>query len=524
MNLRWLLRIRFARAKRSVTHVVTLISSLLMLALFVGAPVVNAIRQIGLAIEPTERHQALASFYSSTFLFWVVAGGVLDIHLGWQIDLRRMLHLPRSPLQVYLDKVRFGLIGPWVVLLLPGWLWLTVKRSAGPVETLLLGVLFLVLAVLSNQCAGIVSMLLDRATRGLLKGLGVFVLVAAGNLLLILSIKAAMMKESSGVALIGRYTSESSQWAMWRLLPGGIVAGAFEAAFKGDLLSLLFWMSMLATVTFLIGSFEYLLLRLTHLKCEAVDVSVAKKRRPSLIRGLAGYARLSILFKELRNLTRWKVMKVVLFIQGSSMPLMILLLPPTFMLFQVLLCTWLVLFSMPKANLFGCDDLSMKGLFTIPVSQESLLERKNLAVNLIIVCLIVATCLIGEAAGTFTLTTAEYLTSAIGCLSVLRAWDVVGSYCSICYSFPTSRKVADDSESFNVASFLLVFIPPVVMAPFVAAQWVANRIEQEWLGLVGCVLLAAVVVLIRRRLMARVIVPLLIREREALFSKLTLAS
>ena len=496
MLLKWLFKIRLSSYKNSSVRLTSLLLSLPACAFLIGPSLLTGIRQVTAAADSATTLAKLTSLFSSSFLLWVVAGAVFNFNVSWQVDLARVLRLPVRPSRVYAAKLIFGLVSPWLVLLFPVWVWLAWRLSASATGFLLVVIAILMFVVLTNAITGIVRLITGRVTRSWLDTLVLFLAIAVVNVFIFASLRALMMKDSSMLTRFSQALSSMLTLSLWDVLPGVIIAHAYHAAAEHNTQALLFSLLILVGAIAVAGSLELLMLKRTHLAGKPFTRARATARRSLLLRGLLRFGDrpgFVLLLKELRGLLTLKVVRVMLFIFASYLPIFVVFVPPPSFIFLFIFCTFpLMIFASVKSNLLGPEYGSIKSLFSMPIPLSEVIRVKSLAVNLMVGAVILETFVAGFIAGTITLTVLQASILLLYCCAVLTVWNILGSYCSIVSPMAMVQHNPEQADYFDPNAFLMVFGPPLVLVGFGIVHFVCSRAGRPFLELAICAALALI--------------------------------
>lgn len=524
MFLKWLFKIRLNSYKNSRIRITSLVLSLAGSALMIGPSLLTGIREVTAAADSATTLAKLTSLFSSLFLFWVVAGGVFNLNLSWQVDMARALRLPLKPFRVYAAKLVFSLFGPWLIFLFPVWLWLAWRQSAGAAAFLVVIIVILMFVVLTNAITGIVRLITGKVTAGWFYSLVLFLAFAVLNVFVFASIRAMMMKDSSILTRFSQAVSSIGSLSLWEVLPGAIIANAYQAAAERDPVGLLVSLLILAAAIGVAGLIEFLMLKRTHLAGKPFTRAHATARRSTLLSGfllLGDIPGVGLLLKELRSLLSLKVVRIMLFMFASYLPVFIVFVPPPSFLFLFMFCTFpVMLFASVKGNLLGPEYGSIKSLFSMPVHLSKVIRVKSLALNMIVGAVIVETLAVGLIAGTIALTALQFSIILLYCVTLMTVWDILGSYCSIIFPTAMVQQNPEQTDDFNPGGFIMVFGAPLVLAPFAILHGICAKAGQPQLELAGCAAVALIAIGASRLMYWPWFEGRLTARREAIYSSL----
>jgi len=491
MLLHWLVKIRLAGLKDSPVRILSVLLSLVGFALVLGPTLVSGLGAIGAVKDPVLSHKLLTYLFSSIFLFWTVAGGVFSVHLSWQIDWPRAVRLPRGPRRLYAIKIAFGLLGPWLALFFPAWLWLAWRQAAWPLGFALLVPAIMLFAVLANQITGVIALWRDRLTGGLPTTILIFCGFAVVNLMIFATLSAKVMGDTSMLMRFGEAAVWLEKFSLWQWLPGAWLAGAYRAAARHDAGAIAGWLAGLAAAVAGAAWLELAFLRRSYLAGRLViDSAPRRSWLARLLAAAGGRPGLALLLKEMWGLVRLKSVRIMLFFVASYLPLFVIFIPLTSHYFAEALCIFtLLLFSHVKGNMLGTDCAALKCLFSMPVRLGDVLRVKSLALNLLAGALLAETLLAGLLAKHISLTPRAGAMTLVSCWAFFRCWDMLGLFCSVIFPEPINPQ-GGQSDSTNPGAFVIVFGLQLLLAPFIIIQAVGERAGWPAVTLGACVALA----------------------------------
>ena len=177
------------------------------------------------------RRNALNLLAAIAVLFWVVAAVVMRFEMSRVFDVRRLLPLPVQFRALYALRVGAGLSGLWIPLFGPSLLYLLFARTAG-----LLGLALAVLAtvafvILLGRLVAVVLLKLDDLNASWVTT-AAFLLLAVVALFAVepvLKDRALDLTDQPVIDLIADQVRESRFLAAAGYLPGGLLAGIFDA-------------------------------------------------------------------------------------------------------------------------------------------------------------------------------------------------------------------------------------------------------------------------------------------------------
>ncbi|MFN0085181.1 MAG: hypothetical protein ACKVX9_07315 [Blastocatellia bacterium] len=493
MLTKWLLKIRLGGLRRSPARGAALLLSIAGLSLAIGPSLLAGLREAGRAGDAGQALARMAWFFSLSFLFWVISGGIFQFHLGWQIELPRMMRLPVSPRRIYLSKSIYGLFGPWLLVLLPAWLWMAWRQSASGLAFLLLLPALALFAILCNQAAGILSLLRNRLTSGMPWMILLFCAFGLLNTVLFALIRSRIGGDHSTIAAIGRTIRGLGRAPASMALPGELMARLHLAAGISATGRMLAWEALLLLLVLAAAGIEMAMLRRVHWKGESFASSRSNgksKNRGSWLapsmRAVRGRPEAALFLKELHALLENKSLRILLFFFFSYLPLLVFFIPPpTYALAEVLCMLPVLLFSHIKSNLLGGEHFSRKIFFTSPAGIFAAMRMKNHALNLLVGLLLGATLLVGAGAGNLAFSDLGIAMIGLYCAALFYVWDMAGCFCSARYPEPTDTRGVVLGSGLNPGGFVMILGMPLPLAVFMILQWGCARAGHPRFALIG---------------------------------------
>lgn len=443
--------------------------------------------------HPQRYETVLTSIFGSIFVMWVASGTLANFHLGWHFDLRKVFRTPFRPFKVYAVKTVCGLLGPWLLAVLPLMIassWYTV----GPLGTVVMGLGFLLFAVCANSATSIAMLLIGPLFGRIVRTTFVLMVSLAVSLVALGSVRAVVMHDHGVLTRFSHLLAQMNiRWVEY-LPAGSSLAGSLRALRDHDYTSALFFCSILLAFTMTLGLVEYMMLRRVYVAGKPL-----LKPQGSGTQGLLPLwvivfryvpeperSKACLLLREVQRLREIPSVTVLTLLNLCYCSVFVVFVPPQNVLILDIICMLPFLaFVGYKGNLLGPDWASAKMIFTQPAGLMRLLRAKNMALDLCSGAILAATIITGTLAGTLHLIWWENLAGLCYLVALFQVWDMLGSYCSIMFPQPVNRDRRAPIDAW-AAPFLMLLGPPIVLVPFAALELVGLKSGHLPIVLVGC--------------------------------------
>ncbi|MDX2031687.1 MAG: hypothetical protein SF339_13515 [Blastocatellia bacterium] len=524
MLTHWLLKIRIDGLRRSPWRFGGLFVSVAGVLLALGPTVLKSLREIALSPDAGQTDARIASFFSYSLLAWMIAGGVFQFPLGWQIDVPRAMRLPVTPRQIYQSRLLYGLVGPWLLALLPAWLWLAWRQAAsGPAFLFLLPAIAL-FATLCNQSAGILSLLRSRLTSGLPWMIALFCGFGLMNAVIFSAIRSAIGGDHEMLRRFGRLARALPHLPASLPLPGKIMARLYLAASAPSPGRMLVWLALLLLLVLAMAGVEAAMLRRVYWEARPFARTGPRGRTSwaaPAITALRGRPAAALFVKELQTLLENKSVRVLLFFFFSYLPLLVFFTPPpNYILAEVVCLLPVVVFSHIKGNLLGSEHPSRKIFFTQPGGVFAALRMKSRALNLLVGTLLGSALLPPLLAGRPAFSAFEWAMIALYAVALFYAWDMSGLYGSAFFPEPTDLRGVVQGNGNGLGGLAVFFGVQAVPAVFVPLQWGCARAGHRDLALPGGAAILLLLLTVHYRIFLPWLRAQLASRRETLYQQL----
>ena len=482
----------------------------------------GGLHKIALSATGEEAAAHVASLFTFSFLIWAVLGGIFQFHFGWPIDIARAMRLPVEPHRIYRSRLLHGLVGPWLLLLLPAWLWLAWRQAATlPAFFALLPALIL-FAMLCNQAAGILSLLRNRLTSGVPWSIGLFCVVALANVTIFSMIRARMLGDQEMLARLGRWTRALPQLPAALPTPGRAMAGLFLAAGVPAPGRMFAWGLLLLLLVLGLAAVEMRLLRRVYWEARPF---AADRRRGSwltpALRALRGRPRAALFAKETATLFENRAARIITFFFASYLPVFALFAPPpNFAMALFFAVLPVVTFSFLKGNMLGSEHPSSKVFFTMPGGAYEALRMKSRAMNATVGLLLAAGTLPMLLAGRPALSGSEWTMLGLHAIALFQIWDLAGLCGSAFFPEPTDLRGVVQGDGMSLGPLLPFLIPQVAPIAFLLLHWGCRRAGHPRLAIAAGAGLVLLLALGRRRLFLPWLRAQLAARQERLYQQL----
>lgn len=488
--LTWLIKIKLAGFKGSSKKILSICVSLAGMILVFGPGIFSAVYRIIVSGGSDVGYQQTTSLFSSAFLAWVIVGAVFQIHFAWQIDWAKTLRLPLRLSQVYLTKHIFGLIGPWLIIFLPAWIWLAVSQAESPAAFALLLVAIVEFVILANQATGILSYFIGDLDRSVLRILVIYGGMIILSILMFAALRAAFVQDDSILARLGRLVVSFQKLSIWEFLPGALIARAFRSAAESDLVSLAASLGLLTLAVLIGGAVELWTIRKKYLVRESRFNAGERAGRSSLLGllSLMGMGpRAALLLKDIKIFFSYKPFIYIFLFIAAYAPVFIIFVPPSKFFFVELMCIYpFFMFAHLKGNLLGPDVTSLKNVFSMPANLINVLRVKSAALNTLLLAVIAATISAGLISGNLALSASETIILALCLISQFYFWNILGVPCSVFFPDPVDAKGATQGEGPAAPGLLLFFCAPVLLGVFALVQKLGEHFNSPVMTIAVC--------------------------------------
>src|SRR5262249_43268752 len=298
----------------------------------------------------------LSYLFSSMFIFWVIAGGVFQFNLSWQPDTARVLMLPVRVPRAYLAKVLLGLLGPWLIVILPPIVWISYRQAGRPIDFIAAIIGVVLFAILANQLTSIASYFKVQSSGRALYLLGLFAAFFAVNLFVMATIRAKSMGDPSLLNKLVHPLKSAANISLWHWLPGAILARIQLAALHHSLSSIVFYDGVLCLLVIAAGFVEIRTIRVAFQERRLQFGRVGRKLLCCLFTFAGNSPVRALMIKEFAALTEMRSVRLLLLFLSTYLPIFVVVVPPPNVFFLEAMYTLpVMIFSVVKGNLLGAD-------------------------------------------------------------------------------------------------------------------------------------------------------------------------
>ena len=420
---------------------------------------------------------------NSMLVLWLVFSVLGNNVLGWSTPAAEPARTPFHPILVFIIRAGCGLLGLWLVTLLPMLLFVSQAGHSSTLSLCFCSVSILCFGVQANTLGAIGSELFGRKLAGIVRPLIVFLGSLVVSISIFAAIRAGTMQDSSVLARVAHLAQILYPSWLSSLPTSMLAVKVFAAGRNGQWVAASSALAVQVVVTAVLLAAEYSFELYTSYY-RGVVVSIKSEQgswlSDILSTKLVTSPGLCFLLREVRSLPRIRGLALLTILFTCYCSAFIVFVPPSnVVMFEAMLTLPFVVFTGIKGNLLGPDYNARRVLYMAPFPLEQIVLIKGRAINFVLAIILFIAISAGLVSGTLHLTGLDIAMALSYFVTLFVVWQMIGACVSLFFAQSTSpERSAQMGSTVGIVVLLLTPVATLIIFSVIQAAGIRTGYQR----------------------------------------------